>query len=195
MPARRREYAPKPLDPGQPFAWEIPAHSDNGTWVEAAQRTGVIWSAGPGPRLLWVQPDDAPSYPVLVEIPAPSRARWHGPRETRGADWARDAMRRAEAVRARGAVYAVITSTREIRAYNWYDRARVINEYAYHADPDCPDAAGLPWGAPGDYTRYGVNDVVDIVLGRRQENVSPSRLRQRCIWLTVPATSGHTLAA
>ncbi len=48
----RKEYVPKPLDPGQPF--------------DALSLTGVVWSAGPEASSLWIKCDDGDVRAVKV---------------------------------------------------------------------------------------------------------------------------------
>jgi hypothetical protein len=187
---RRREYQPKPLDPGQPVSWTraTPGHWTgeqwgDGEWVPGAttERTGVIWSAGPHPRGLWVTPDDAPDYPVQVTMPTPKRAEQGAvPGETMTAEAARLATQRAENVRQRG-VYSVVQDTRPVRG-SW--PARTENVYRWHADPDCPDAAGKDRAAGSDpFGRYSARGVLAMLTGETTEGNSPSWLCRRCVWL------------
>src|SRR5437867_2615259 len=79
----RREYRPRPMDPGQrvtwtvtiPGRWERPGHMEgdtyigpSGKWIEAVTytREGVIWSVATSASSWWVTPVDDPVSPVVV---------------------------------------------------------------------------------------------------------------------------------
>lgn len=191
-PPAVRPYAPKPLDPGQAITWarEIPGYWTgatwgDGTWIpgDRVTRTGVIWSAGPHPRSLWVTPDDAPGYPVLVSLPTPKRAEaGDGPAEIMSAELARAATRRGENLRRHGAVFAVLEEVR--RAYGRYGCETEV--LSYHCDPDCPHAAGKDRRPASDdwgYSGYPFRRVLAIVTGAETDGCSPSLLCQSCLWL------------
>jgi hypothetical protein len=114
---RGREYAPKPLDPGQPVEWD----------AGGVTRTGVIWDRADRPNSFWAQPEEDPAHPVYL-----SRYGKDGPlHEVPGAAGkARANIVRGNLVRQRG-IYAVIHRTGYREAACW------------HTDPDCPRAAGL----------------------------------------------------
>ena len=114
---RGREYAPRPLDPGQPVEWD----------ADGVTRTGVIWDRADRPNTWWAQPGEDPAHPVYL-----SRYGKDGPlHEVPGvADKARANIVRGNLVRQRG-IYAVIHRTGDHAAACW------------HTDPDCPRAAGL----------------------------------------------------
>ena len=66
-PPARREYRPKPMDPGQRVSWErtLPAvrGEDRGIYgrydvpARVETITGEIWSGGPSANTWWVVPD------------------------------------------------------------------------------------------------------------------------------------------
>jgi hypothetical protein len=114
---RGREYAPRPLDPGQPVEWD----------ADGVTRTGVIWDRADRPNSFWAQPGEDPAHPVYL-----SRYGKDGPfHEVPGvADKARANIVSGNLVRQRG-IYAVIHRTGDHAAACW------------HTDPDCPRAAGL----------------------------------------------------
>ena len=181
LPARR-EYRPKPLDPGQRIEWTQKIDG------EAVTRQGTIWSDGPVPSSLWVLPDDDRGRAVAVKLPGKRDREWG-----RGlvqlafwpAGWAHDAIWRAESVRRHGSVYAVAEETREV--WGGYTGARRTETvYLWHADPGCPAAAGKDRGSPS-WPAYSVHDVVDILIGRKAPEGSPPFCRQ-CIYLESPAT-------
>ena len=129
-PPPRKQWAPKPMDPGQPVKWAVyePGRWErpggmpvidqvtggpSGTWRESRtySRAGTIWSPGPdGPNTWWAIPDDAPAEPVVV--------RRHGRKfsfeyregdlhqDDGWSDW-RARIARAENVRRRG-LYPVV---------------------------------------------------------------------------------------
>jgi hypothetical protein len=115
---RPREYAPKPLDPGQPAEWD----------AGGVTRTGVIWSRADRPNTWWAQPDDDPAHPVYL-----SRPRGGGSSQLhefpKAAGEARANIVRGNLIRDRG-LFAVV------------DEAFNRQEARWHTDPDCPRAAG-----------------------------------------------------
>ena len=203
-PPARRDYRPKPLDAGQEIIWtrEIHGHWTGatwgaGTWVpsEYVIRTGVIWSAGPHPRSLWVTPDDAPGYPVLVNLPAPKRAEaGDQPSESYGAEWAREATRRGESLRRHGSVYSVVESTEKVwgRGYGADSERKRLS---WHADPQCPHAAGKVREPVTDWAAYSFRRVLSIVTGAEHDGNSPSPLCRTCIYLEQPARAEQALAS
>jgi hypothetical protein len=206
LSSRRREYRPKPFDPGQPITWtrttgghwteppspvNIYGQREHGIWVppETVERTGTIWSAGPVPSSLWVVPDDAAGTAVAVHL---GTKREPGPHELSfwPVTWQHDALRRAEHVRACGSIYAAVDDVREVTGYRGRP-ARTEETLTYHADPSCPDAAGKD-RRPGmdGYLGYTVDTVVDILTGRGSP-ASPPPFCQRCIYLSEPGTTGN----
>jgi IclR helix-turn-helix domain len=187
----RRQYNPKPLDPGQAITWtkEIPGRWTGeswgqGDWIpgQTVNRTGVIWSDGPLPSSVWVHADDV-NETVAVKIPTPRMVqRGHGPAEmpSYGPTWQRDALRRANHVAACGTVYAVVNETREVYRHGY----RRSNEeiMLWHTDPACPDAAGKE--PRPDHLGYGytVKTVIDGLIGRTQPQSDGAWCR-RCIWM------------
>ena len=226
-PPPRRAYQPGPMDPGQPvtWTWTIGGHWERedgqpvidpvtggptGQWVESVTRTrtGTVWSGGPASASTswWVVPDDDPANPVVV--------RRHGRKfsferaegqlyqdDGWAAGW-RDEIRRAENVRRRG-VYPVVREV--IKGSSWgYSRGRDTDRKVieWHADPECPDAAGKDRddgeGAAWD-RGVTVNDVVDVLTHRVQTSGTPPYCK-RCIMLepapeATPALAGTVSAS
>lgn len=213
-PPPPKAYEPKPLDPGQPVKWthHVPGHWERpdgtpatdpvtggitGQWVEGVTRirTGTIWSAGPASASTswWAVPDDDPAEPVVI--------RRHGKgfdfklsegdlyqADGWGAGW-RDGIRRAENVRKRG-IYPVVQDVIKSGYSSWSGGRRPDEKIIrWHADPDCPVAAG---GVRDDgqgfaYDRdWDINQVVDVLVGRRQVGGQPPFCGQ-CIMLDAPA--------
>lgn len=159
-PPPRRDYNPKPMDPGQVIVWtyRIEGHwtvrpsrdADTGAFTEGegwipsvkTERIGIIWSEGSSPSTWWVLPDDDMLNPVLVRR-AGKRADY-GFKEgdlfqsREGEGW-REAIRRAENVRKRG-IYAVVQETYTVPLS--YGSRETHQPLMWHADPGCPDAAG-----------------------------------------------------
>src|SRR5262245_50002277 len=163
---------PKRLAPGSPIAWEREIAPG-----EVETCTGVIWSDGPVASSYWVIPDDAPAHPVAVKLPGKRMQEpWQLAEYTAG--WARDAVRRADNVLARG-IYAVIDRVDE--TWQW-------KRHVWHTDPQCPDADGKERDS-NPYPAYDVWSVVDILIGRHQP-ASPPPFCGRCIYLTEPGVTG-----
>lgn len=161
--------ATKSNAPGDPIEFVERHGSDTLT------RTGVIWSAGPAPSTLWVQPDNDPANQVAVKL-----HRGQQPEAMPGfpASWQRDAIRRCDNVRRFGRVFGVIDSV-------GYGGVKTVS---WHVDPTCPSAAGkTPYEQPG----HTVREVVDILLGRYQFR-SNTRLCLRCVYLDETAEIGTT---
>jgi hypothetical protein len=171
-PPARREYNPKPMDPGQPVTWlvrvdgryTVPArmedgvyHGPSGEWIPGYtyERTGTIWSQATSPASWWVAPDDDPANPVIIRRHGKKfssdwrEGQLHETREHAG--W-RAAIRAAETVRAHG-MFAVVEKVYK-RQNGWgytslgHDRGRYDAKYEddvtveWHSDPDCELAAG-----------------------------------------------------
>jgi len=210
----RREYSPKPMDPGQRVTWHvrIDGHYANpprmvdgeyrgGTgWVDAVEftRTGTVWSVATSATAWWVVPDDEPGNAVVVRRAGKSSR--HGWREgtlyqSREHEHWRDAVRRAENVRRRG-VFAVIERTYPGR----YDYARRGNGpdthmLRWHADADCPDAAGKErWDGQGhpidahgpDGARWSAHAIASVLIGVTEYGGSLP-VCARCVLLEAPA--------
>jgi len=187
----RRDYRPKPLDPGQTITWtkEIPGRWTGptwgqGTWIpgKVVTRTGTIWADGPLPSSVWVQADDV-NETVAVKMPTPKMVqRGHVPAEmpSYGPTWQRDALRRANHVAALGAVFAVVNEVRE--SYRHGYRRGTEETMLWHCDRECPDAAGKE--PRPDHLGYGytVKTVIDGLIGRTQPQSDGAWCR-RCIWL------------
>lgn len=204
-PPARREYSAKPNDPGQRVTWsrEISGHWTghawgDGSWVagHTLTRTGIIWSDGPFPRSSWVQPDDAPAGDMaLIRYSTPRQARWHGSiTETHSfpPSWQHDAIRRAESVRRHGSVYAVVDEVRAVHAGRWLPQG-AGEVLGWHADPQCPEAAGKERKHFAGHAPYGLHAVIDILTGRTEQRSSVPFCR-RCIYLDQPAPA-ESLAA
>ena len=161
-PARTAQYAPAAMAAGQAVTWTLitPGHWERpdgmpvtdpvtggptGQWIESASRTrtGRIWSDGPRGTSWWVNPDDEPASPVVVRRHGKSfsfeRAEGQLYEETGWQGW-REEIRRAENVRRRG-LYPVVTET--FTSSGYYSPRDPHKVVRWHADPQCPDAAGL----------------------------------------------------
>jgi hypothetical protein len=171
-PRPAREYAPKPMDPGQRVEWVTvtEAHHENpgylaadgayvpasGAWIgETRQaRTGVIWSVADTASAWWVQPDDDPARPVYVKRAGKSwRDRSYGEGtlyEVPGAaETARANVLRGELVRRRG-IFPVVDAVINGHTGNYYGNGsnkRV--SVMWHSDPACPRAQGKERYDPG----------------------------------------------
>jgi hypothetical protein len=211
-PPPRRDYTPKPMDPGQVVVWThrtrgywtVPSRYDPEAntctpaqgWIPAldTERIGTIWSDGSSPSTWWVLPDDDMLNPVLVR----RAGKRHVPewregdlfQSTEGDGW-RDAVRRAENVRRHG-MYAVVkeTYTAPGRMYGPRETRHVIE---WHADPQCPHAAGKQrYDGTGEgygigwtgpgYETWNAMDATDVLIGRVQLS-SPPPFCPRCIML------------
>lgn len=136
-------------------------------------RTGIVWSDGPAPSTLWVQPDNDPANQVAVKL-----HRGQQPEAMPGfpASWQRDAIRRCDNIRRFGRVFGVIDSVGHggVTAASW------------HVDQDCLSAMGkMPYEQEGPTVR----EVVDILLGRYQFR-STAHLCLRCVYLDETAEIG-----
>jgi len=160
-PPLRREYAPKPMDPGQvivwtvriPARWTVPPRYDSeaGTftegigWTEALEyeRIGTVWSAATSASSWWAVPDDDEGNPVVVRRAGKREATGWRPEGTlyesgECAGW-RDGIRRAENVRRRG-IYAVVHETYTVP--RTYGSREAHEPLMWHCDPDCREAEG-----------------------------------------------------
>jgi hypothetical protein len=216
-PPARREYQPKPMDPGQrvawsvtiPGRWERPGYMDgdvyrgpSGKWIEDVTytREGTVWSVATSASCWWVVPDDAPGNAVVVRRAGKSQ---HSHREgelfqTREGEGWREGIRRAENVRRRG-VYAVVD--REDTSRSWAGPGTTWKTLTWHADPGCPQAAGKPRddGTGCAHNRQGpglgqwdVHSVVDVLTGRAQLS-SPPPFCGVCIMLEDAAEAAREL--
>lgn len=182
-PPARRDYAPGRTSPGQEITWERTA--PGGLYGEL--RTGVIWSDGPEPRMLWVRPDDGgPVTAVLVPTPKQAAAGVF-PSEMRAlASHAREAMRRAEAVRKLGRPYVVVDQEPEepARASGY---RKIRERILWHAGP-CPAAEGRRRASHRWLDGVTVWDVIDAITGRSRYGalVDQADLCPRCIMTPEP---------
>jgi hypothetical protein len=193
----RREYNPKPMDPGQVIVWTVridahwtvPPRYDSETgiftegigWVETLEyeRIGTIWSLATSANSWWVVPEDDDPDPLVVRRAGKSLRDGfpEGALYQSGecADW-RQGIRRAENVRKRG-IYAVVL-TEPMR-----DGSGPYTAYSYrcwHSDPDCPEAAGLKRDErDGSWTP---GRIVDVLVGREQHR-GPLPFCPRCVML------------
>jgi hypothetical protein len=164
-PRPAREYAPKPMDPGQRVEWVTltEGHHENpgylaadgtyvpasGAWIEESRQTraGVIWSVADTASAWWVQPDDDPADPVYVKRAGKSW-RDHGYGEGTlyevpgAAAAARANVLRGELVRRRG-IFPVADAVINGHTGDYYGngsnkRVSVV----WHCDPACPRAQG-----------------------------------------------------
>lgn len=180
-PARRTERATVLKDPnalGEPITFE--RRLDNG---ERETRTGVIWSTALVSSEVWVLPGDDPTGPVAVRLPTGQRARYHpNPEEIAGypATWQRDTIRRCDNLRRAGEVYGVVD--REDPRYS-------LTEVTWHADRDCPDAAGKKphTDLAGNTRVVPAGVVVDLMLSQRINQSYLARCCTRCVYLAQPA--------
>lgn len=203
----RREYNPKPMDPGQrvtwtvtiPGRWERPGsmdgdvyHGPSGKWLEAVTytREGTIWSQATSASAWWVVPDDDPVNPVVVRRAGKSQHQYREGQLFESGECAgwRDGIRRAENVRRRG-VFAVVDS--EYTSRSWSGPGTAWKTVMWHADPECPQAAGKPRdngtgcahgrSGPG-YGTWDVNTVADVLVDR-VSLASPPPFCAACIML------------
>ncbi len=208
-PPSRREYKPKPMDPGQVIVWTVfidahwtvpPRHDpETGTftegigWVRAVEyeRIGTIWSEATSASSWWVVPEDEDPDPVVVRRAGKrdNCARREGTLYQSGEcrDW-RMAIRRAENVRKRG-IYAVVHETYTAPAAWGYGRRETRQPLMWHADPECPGAEGKErddgkdgHGAYRIGRGWTVSRVTDVLAGRVHE-ASPPPFCPRCIML------------
>lgn len=171
MPSRR-DYNPKPMDPGQPVTWTvkvdgrwtIPAHMDgdvyhgpSGEYIKpySYTRTGTVWSVATSATCWWVVPDDDPRHPVIVRRHGKKFSLDHNEGElyqTREHQNWRQAIRAAETVRAHG-MFPVIERTYQRQSGMEYvslgrDHGRHQAKYEdditveWHSDPGCELTAG-----------------------------------------------------
>jgi len=222
-PPTRREYNPKPMDPGQVTVWTvkrdghwtIPARWDGtaytpgaGEWIPEArtERIGTIWSEGSAPSTWWVLPDDDMLNPVIVRRAAKKHQGEYTEGElfqsTEGDGW-RNAVRRAENVRSRG-IFPVIEYT-ERGQYDYTTRQTRPGTHTvvWHTDQDCPDAAGKErftgdsarnYRSP-DYAVWTPADVARALMGLVQIGCSPTPFCARCIMRDTSLASQHSCAS
>jgi hypothetical protein len=214
----RREYNPKPMDPGQRITWTVtipgrhehPGYMDGdtyhgpaGKWIEAVTctREGVIWSVATSASSWWVTPDDDPAGPVVVRRAGKSQHQYREGQLFQSGECAgwRDGIRRAENVRRRG-IFAVVDS--EYTTRSWSGPGTVWKTLTWHCDPDCPAAAGKPRddgdgcahgrSGPG-YGDWDVHSVADVLIGR-VHLASPPPFCGACIMLE-PAAARELVSA
>jgi hypothetical protein len=171
-PRPAREYAPKPMDPGQRVEWitVTEGHHENpgylaadgtyvpasGPWIEETRRTrtGVIWSVADTASAWWVQPDDDPARPAYVKRAGKSwRDRSYGEGtlyEVPGAaEAARANVARGELVRRRG-IFPVAGAVLSDHTGDYYGNgAGKRVSVVWHSDPACPRAQGRERYDPG----------------------------------------------
>jgi hypothetical protein len=192
----RREYNPKPMDPGQPVTWTVridghhehPGYMDgdvyrgpSGRWIEPVTytRTGTVWSVATSASCWWVLPDDDPQNPVVVRRHGKKWSMDHREGElyqTREHEGWREAIRRAENVRCRG-VFAVVDSEHTSRS--WTGCGETWKKVMWHADPQCPAAEGK---SRDDDPTWNVHTIADVLVGRVNVQV-PSSFCKHCIML------------
>lgn len=212
----RREYKPKTMDPGQVIVWtaRTSGYYAGGVWTPDAawmpavdtERIGTIWSEGSAPSTWWVLPDDDQFNPVIVRRAGKKQRGDYREGElfesAEGNGW-RDAVRRAENVRARG-IYPVIEYT-EAGSYDYTSRCTRPGTHTvvWHADPGCPDAEGKErftgdsarnYRGP-DYAVWTPGDVARALTGLIQVGGSPTPFCARCIMLDASLRSQHSCAS
>lgn len=166
----RRAYAPKPLDPGQRVQWTRETAPG-----ERETCAGVVWSAGPVPSSLWVQPDGRPGDVVAVKVRGGELSQL--PQYPAG--WARDAIRRAENLRRHGSLYATVEQVTE--TWSWsYTRRETYRTLSWHCDAGCPEAAGKE--RDDRQPACSVREAVAILIGETHPAVSP-RFCTHCVYL------------
>lgn len=196
-PPRKREHSPKPLDPGQPIEWthDIPGYWTGAKWGEGewvpgyeVTRAGRVWSIGTTASTRWAVPDDDPAD--VVEVKLPGKRDWGRSKPfqvAREQNWAHNAIHRAENVRQRGGLYAVVEGTYESRSFSTW-RVETVAELSWHADPDCPQAAGKERDGSAQTWR----EVLPALLG---ESHSSGKWCERCVWLREPEPARTPVAA
>jgi len=217
-PPARRQYTPKPMDPGQRVTWHVRIDGHHavpprmvggqyrgGTgWVDATEftRTGTIWSVATSATSWWAVPDDEPGNAVIVRRAGKSY-RHHWPEgtlyQTREHENWRDAVRRAENVRRHG-VFAVIERTDPGR-YDYGYRRNVPDTHTlrWHTGQNCPDAAGMPrWDGRGHvhnssgpgYEPWSALLFADVLIGRIEYGGSLP-VCARCVLFETAGTSAQ----
>lgn len=218
----RREYNPKPMDPGQRVTWHVridghyanPPRFEDGEyrggtgWADAIEftRAGTVWSVATSASAWWVVPDDEPGNPVVIRRAGKSY-RHHWPEGTlyqsRELEHWQDAMRRAENVRHRG-VFAVIERTDPGR-YDYASRRNGPDTHTlrWHAGQDCPDAAGMRrWDGKGyahnshgpDSEQWSAHSIASVLIGVTEYGGSLP-VCGRCVLLEAPAAGPARNAA
>jgi len=213
----RREYNPKPMDPGQRIQWVkiTQAHWEGrvfggggwsatlispGTWVEEVRevRTGIVWSVAATPSQWWVQPDDSPSRPVLVQRQGKKFA--HGLKEgdlyeiPGAGEAARNAVLRGEHVRKVG-IYAVVEHVFTERSWG-VARGDKRTYVKWHCAEDCQHAKGkerFNRAEHGFAYGYGCGQYsdspwtpLDVAIALTRGGQIPSELCESCIVLGTP---------
>lgn len=211
----RREYKPKPMDAGQRVTWTartegyyVGGYSPTAVYVPQVdvQRAGVIWSDGSAPHTWWVLPDDDPLNPVIVRRAGAKQRMQYRAGELfqsgEGNGW-REAVRRAENVRARG-IFPVIEHTEPGR-YDYISRRNLADTHTvvWHADRACPAAEGKElfggdqarnYRGP-DYAVWTAADVARALMGLVRVGSSPTPFCARCIMLDRSLASPHSCAS
>lgn len=198
-PPARRDYNPKPADPGQRITWtrHEPGHwtklpdtwggrmPDDSDYVQPRniERTGTIWSDGPRARTVWVQPDDAGhgdmvlvEYRTAHDVEARRYYNDDAPvsecRNERDRDWQRATIRRCDHLNASAGLF------RELKAeQRWGDYKPHDYVVAYHCDPACP-AIKYRTEPTGNYAPP-IGDTIRKMLAGQ----SDSNLCATCVWL------------
>lgn len=134
---------------------------------------------------------------VLIRYSTPREARWQASiteQSSHPPTWQHDAIRRAENVRSRGAVFATVDSIREVWGRG-YGPSRTEEVLTWHCDPECSQAAGKRVQPGWTYDRGGwtVNAVVDVLVGRTEQHGSVPLCRE-CIYLTEPGVTEECAA-
>lgn len=184
------EYEPKFGKPGSRIEFEktIPGHWTGGVWGSGEYvpdvilvHEGTVWSQGPVPASVWVQPDGAESEPLAVKLP--KRGKPHTLAEY-PPTWERDTVVRIEELRRVDALFA--TERVVGREVSFTEGPRNALHTTWHADRECPDAKTEDESP--DRGPWPVADVIEVLLGSAPFPVMPNFCR-RCVYLTEPGAA------
>jgi hypothetical protein len=205
------------MDPGEVIVWtvRIGAHwtvpprfdaetgqfSEGIGWVETVEyeRIGTIWSVATSASSWWVVPEDDDPEPVVVRRAGKSHRGEYAEGQLFQSgecrNW-RDGIRRAENVRKHG-VYAVVDSEIVSRSWSaWSGDSHTRKTLKWHADQECPGAAGKPRWDGHEYATESDWDtwrIADVMIGRVQL-ASLGPFCPRCVMLE-PAADAELVSA
>lgn len=168
----QRAYAPKATDAGQRITWT--SSGDYG-YARSHERSGEIWSAGPLPSSVWVQPDDAPRGAMACVMLRTMTEHTYYP-----ASWQHDTVARCEHLRQSKGMFAEYVT----RARYEYGRGNVeyVDTIAYHCDRDCLEIRHETRDC-GEW-EPSVGSVIRMLLDASARGRSD--LCRRCVYLTDP---------
>lgn len=171
----RREYMPKPAGPGQRISWTRTAG-----YASTEERTGEIWSAGPLPSSVWVQPDDSPAGDMAMVM---VRSMTEHPAYP--ASWQHDTLRRCEHLRLSKGMFAEY-ETVPVRTWGYSSGTKTEERIvAYHCDRDCLEISHETRDCNGWEPTVGY--VIRMLLDASARGRSD--LCRRCVYLTEPGVT------